>query len=136
MITRVMITSCVLSAVCVGPLVAQSPTGEWDLRVEWPAGATSVRLVVSDSVGSRGAVWEGPQGRLTASKVEWTSDQLAFVLTVEDRDGRPIPLRFAARIDGDELRGELVTTAGRTISVTGTRAPRGSETRRPDDGGR
>jgi hypothetical protein len=111
-----------LTSFAAGPLAAQSPVGEWALRVEWPGGPATVKLVVSDSAGARHVSWEGRQGHLTASNVEWEDGAIRFALAVEDENGRALQLRFNADVTDDLLHGEIALPNEQAFSVTGVRA--------------
>jgi len=104
------------------PASAQSPTGVWTLLVEWPARPASVTLTLTDSAGVQRVQWQGPQGVLPATEVQWTQEQVAFVLVPEDQRGEAIRLRFRASVRGDELNGELTGRDGQVvIPVSGRR---------------
>jgi hypothetical protein len=95
------------------------PTGKWKMTAEGPDGNTyKFELIIKDEGGKlTGSIGNTEAGTLELQDVAFKDDELTFKLDYQDIG----LISFKLHLEGDSLKGTLVTPDGDSGAVSGTR---------------
>ena len=104
------------------------PLGDWNLSVNSPQGAQSVKLILQRRDGVLSGSLNSPMGDAPLRDITINGNQLRAVATI-NMSGQSVDATVTGTIDGNSIRGSIALGAIGTFDFTGTRQPRteGSE---------
>src|SRR5437870_13810728 len=99
---------------------AFDPAGKWSLVVQSPQEEITSQLTLTKDGEQIGGTLGTPMGNVAIKSGRVNGNQIRLTATV-DMGGQPTDAIISGTIEGDSMRGTIVTGAMDTFELTGTR---------------
>ena len=106
--------------------------GEWNLSVNSPQGALSVKLLIQRLDGVLSGSLNSQMGDAPLRDITINGNQLRAIAAM-NISGQAMDATITGTIEGNAIRGSIALGAMGTFDFTGTRQPRSEESQRSEE---